>query len=115
MDFDCYRVATGSGITVTVATSTTAYTMPASQVSLDAASGRSSSPRFVRVLPEANVYINFGTSPAVTCGTGGGPAGGTPGILVSPNMPEVFNVAGFPYFAVIAKTATVVSVTPVEV
>lgn len=115
MDFDTYRMATGAGIAVTAATSTIAYTMPVSQVSLDLASGRSNSPRFVRVLPEANAYINFGTSPAVTCGTGGGPAGGTPGILITANMPEVFNVAGFTYFAVIAKAATVVCVTPVEV
>ena len=115
MDFDCYRMASGGGIAVTAAVTSISYTMPVSQVTLDAASGRSSSPRFVRVLPEGNAFINFGTSPAVTCGVGGGPAGGSPGILVTPNMPEVFNVAGFTYFAVIAKAATVVNVTPVEV
>lgn len=108
MDFDSFRVATGSALAVTAATTTLGYTMPISLVSSDAASGRSSYPRYVRISVEANAYLNFSAQPGVTANT-------VTSILFTPNQPEIVNVTGMPYFATIAKTATVVSITPVEV
>lgn len=105
MDFDSFRM--GAAIAVTAATTTIGYTLPLTSVTLDAASGRSNFPRYVRVAVENNAYITFSPSIAVSATTGGSS-------LITPNQPEIFNVAGQPYFAVIAKTATVVSVTAIE-
>ncbi len=106
MDFDTLRV--GNSIAVTVATSSIGYTVPTSQVTLDAASGRSNNARYVRVAVEGNTYLAFSPSIAVSVTTANG-------VLVTTNQPEIFNVAGSPYFAVIGKAATVISVTAVEV
>lgn len=106
MEHDSLRVATGSGLSVTALITSVAFTMPVSQDTVSA------NPRYIRVLPEASAYINFGTSSAVSCGVGG--PSGTPGMLITANESQVFNVRGYNYFAVIAKTATVVNVTPIE-
>jgi hypothetical protein len=109
MEFDSYRIGSATSLTVTVATSVIAYTLPPSQVALDAASGRSSSPRYVRVLAEGACYINFG-------GTGVGCTIASSMLLTSNSSAEIICVAGFSNFAVVARSAaTNISVTPIEV
>ena len=104
-----YTIGTSSSLTVTVTTSAVAYTLPVSQVTLDATSGRSSSPRVVRVLAEGSCYINFHET-STAQGTLA-----TATLITGNSTPEYYMVAGKKYISVIARsTATNICVTPVE-
>lgn len=114
MDFDTIRVANSSAtLNFSANLTTTTFTIPASLVTLDAASGRSNNARFVRVLPASDissrVFINFGPTNTVSVTAANG-------VMLTPNEPTVFNVSGYSYFALIGvTTASVVSVVPIEV
>ena len=100
-DFDAYPQIKAVGVTQGATTTSSRVALP---VTLNQASAN---PRFVRVLCEANAYIKFGDS-TVTATLND--------ILISPNMPEVFNVAGCSNIAVITRTGTSnISITPLEV
>lgn len=108
MDFDVFRVASASAV-FTVQITSSSFTLPAPQVAGAGTNGVSAGPRYVRILPEANCYVSFGqTAGAATS------VAVTNGMLITPNMPEIVNVAGFTYMATIGRAVTMISVTPVE-
>ena len=104
MDFDAVKVTAGQ--TYTVGATSQTFTLPL------ASDGNF--PKFVRILPEALCYVNFGISSALTAGIGGNTTG-TPGIAVTPNEPSILNTRGNQYISAITRSGnTFVNVAPVE-